>query len=66
MISYMLVKSSRSLLNGIASSLATITDLSLLQGGDDENFLFYNHELMSEKEHGEEGFERSPRDLRVD
>jgi len=53
-------------LNGIASSLATITDLSLLQGGDDENFLFYNHELMSEKEHGEEGFERSPRDLRVD
>jgi len=57
MISYMLVKSSRSPLNGIASSLATITNLSLLQGGDDENFLFYNHELMNEKEHGEEGFE---------
>jgi len=53
-----LVKSSRSLLNGIASSLATITDLNLLQGGDDENFLFYNHESMSEKEHGKEGFER--------
>jgi len=36
-------------LNGIASFLASITNLSFLLGGDDENFLFYDHELMSER-----------------
>jgi len=50
------VKSSKPLLNATALFLALIANLSLLHEGDNENFLFYDHELMSEKEH-EEGYE---------